>query len=521
MLHLDAVTHSVPEPVFPHKDLNSRVSGLLRATRPLLDTDNDWIIPNIEDLQQQVSVYDTLLDRIDEIRSKVQSHRDAVQKSLADYASTLAPIRRLPNDVLRSLFREIQVSEWRNTGTPGAGWHGMVDFSQGPWTLSHVCGAWRDIVLSYPQLWSHIVLCFVTPRLKGMSERRSSPRHMADALKAMIHRSEQHPLDIVFLDFRSDIDEDTPVQALSVIAQKSYRWRTLQLCAFLIVLLERLKVVRGKIPCLESLTMDTSRRPQLHRADLHEDTRSIFVDAPRLQRVTLRGTRGLGDFVFPPHITQLAACITSVSNLGVYQSLIELHLELSQRDNKDISLPLNIHLPNVRMNRSNSDHGASTHNVQIVNDFIRRSRCSLSRLSFHSSNADDHNVIRESLLFMDTLVSLQIGGLWNIDVIFDVLASVGFLPNLQHLRLFCIGISGSSSLDSLVAMISSRSKHLRSVKIQCGRPEDVETFNRYLTALQQPGQHFIATERLKDGISGTQFGNFNRSDLDVLVDHWR
>ncbi|SJK98728.1 uncharacterized protein ARMOST_01997 [Armillaria ostoyae] len=66
MLHLDAVERSVPEPIFPPDALNSEVSGILRATRPFLDTDPDWILPNIEGLQRQVSVYDTLLDRIDE-----------------------------------------------------------------------------------------------------------------------------------------------------------------------------------------------------------------------------------------------------------------------------------------------------------------------------------------------------------------------------------------------------------------------------------------------------------------------
>ncbi|KAK0449758.1 uncharacterized protein EV420DRAFT_1766860 [Desarmillaria tabescens] len=117
MFHLDGVAHSIPLPLFPPEVLNSRVSGLLRATRSFLDTDHDWIFPNIEVLQQQVLVYDTLLDRIDEIKAKVQSRRDTVQKSLAAYTSTLVPIRRLPSDVLRSVFREIQISQWRNTDT--------------------------------------------------------------------------------------------------------------------------------------------------------------------------------------------------------------------------------------------------------------------------------------------------------------------------------------------------------------------------------------------------------------------
>ncbi len=68
--------------------------------------------------------------------------------------------------------------------------------------------------------------------------------------------------------------------------------------------LEQLKGVRGKIPCLESLTSNISNISQSSRANLPEDIRSVFVDAPRLQKITLHG--GLGDFIFPLHITHLA-----------------------------------------------------------------------------------------------------------------------------------------------------------------------------------------------------------------------
>ncbi len=61
MLHLDTVAHSISEPVLPLNSLNSQIFGILRATRPFLDTDRDWIPQNIEVLEQQLSVYDALL----------------------------------------------------------------------------------------------------------------------------------------------------------------------------------------------------------------------------------------------------------------------------------------------------------------------------------------------------------------------------------------------------------------------------------------------------------------------------
>ncbi|PBK68897.1 hypothetical protein ARMSODRAFT_1019471 [Armillaria solidipes] len=303
MFHLDAVARSVPEPVFPPDTLDVQIPAILRATRPFLDTDRDWMISNVTDLQRQVSVYDALLNRIDEIRSEVQSRRDAVHKVMVVYSSTLAPVRRLPVDVLRTVFREIQVSQWRNTTQT------ELAFSQGPWTLSHVCGAWRDVVLSYPQLWSHIVLH--PYHVAGLTFR-----HTLVALKAMILRSEQCPLDIVFK-FDDKHNKNMPAEEVfSVILEVSHRWRSLELRISL-DFLETLKVVRGKIPRLESLTLNISNIPERSRTELPEGIRSSFADAPRLQNIILRGTHGLGDFIFPLHITHLAACVEMFLTLGL------------------------------------------------------------------------------------------------------------------------------------------------------------------------------------------------------------
>ncbi|KAK0452485.1 hypothetical protein EV421DRAFT_1769184 [Armillaria borealis] len=513
MFHLDAVARSVPEPVFPPDTLDVQIPAILRATRPFLDTDRDWMISNVTDLQRQVSVYDALLNRIDEIRSEVQSRRDAVHKVMVVYSSTLAPVRRLPADVLRTVFRKIQVSQWRNTTQT------ELAFSQGPWTLSHVCGAWRDVVLSYPQLWSHIVL---RPyHVVGLTFR-----HTLVALKAMILRSEQCPLDIVFK-FDDEYNKDMPAEeAFSVILEASHRWRTLLLNSCL-EFLERLKGVRGRIPRLESLTLNLSNIPERSRAELPEDIRSSFADAPRLQKIILRGTHGLGDFVFPLHITHLAACVENVSNLGVYQSLVECHLEIHiPSSNLDISLPLHIFLPNVRCLFVSSlrilahlclpslsdlaiTRGEDTESIRqyapIVNDFLHRSRCTLTR--FASPNGGNDILRQASPLLMDTVVCLE-GVFYSQDEdILNALASDGFLPNLQHLRL-------SGSVKILTAMITSCRRHLRSVIIY-SHAHKLERVNQQLAQMQGPGQHFIAA---LEGQGCSRYGNFNRSDLDVAVD---
>ncbi|KAK0470501.1 hypothetical protein IW261DRAFT_1004093 [Armillaria novae-zelandiae] len=532
LFHLDAAAQSVPDPTFPPDPLNSDVSDILRATRPFLDTDRDWIIPNIEDLRRQVSVYDNLLNRIDEIRSKVQRRHDAVQKAMVVYSSTLAPVRHLPVDVLRSVFRKIQVSEWRTTSSH------TPNFSQGPWTLSHVCGAWRDVVLSYPQLWSHIKLRYWYPRseINRLAEVDSPPRHLLVALKAMILRSEQCPLDIV-LQLDLDHDVDMVEEIFAMILEVSHRWRTLEL-QMSSNLLERLKMVHGRIPCLESLTLGSWETFQVGRAEPADDIRTLFADAPCIRNITLplHGIYGLGDFVFPLHITHLAAPVENVANLGAYQSLVECHLGIKygpNGSNSDISLPLHIFLPNVRRLFVRSiqilahlclpslNHltiaGVEIivrRYVQVVNDFLRRSRCSLTRLAFYSTDGDDQSLIEDSLLFMETVVCLEVA-LSDDDDIFNALTSDKFLPNLQHLRLFSFGTH--SSQDLLTDMISSRRRHLRSVMISCSS-DDVGSINQQLAQIQQPGQHFIAIPRELEDTGSWQYGNFNLTNLDDVVD---
>ncbi|SJK98779.1 uncharacterized protein ARMOST_02048 [Armillaria ostoyae] len=121
--------------------------------------------------------------------------------------------------------------------------------------------------------------------------------------------------------------------------------------------------------------------------------------------------------------------------------------------------------------------------VLMMNEFVCRSRCSLTRLAIHHSIASYDGFINDCPLFMDSLVSLEIELFWNMKDIFDALASIGFLPNLQHLFLQ-IRSPQLSSLDLLAAMISSRSQNLHSIRISCNRADDVERVNEHLAPLR-------------------------------------
>ncbi len=155
--------------------------------------------------------------------------------------------------------------------------------------------------------------------------------------------------------------------------------------------------------------------------------------------------------MFPRHIIYLVACVDNVSNLEGYHSLVECHLDAGPGPDP----PRHLHLPNVRRLFVSSTrillhlslpslddlivYGHGTPGVhaavKMVNEFIYRSHCSLTRLATNSFVFIDQVFVKDCLSLMNTLVCLEIGLVWDVETIFNALASIGFLPNLQHLTL--------------------------------------------------------------------------------------
>ncbi|KAK0458103.1 uncharacterized protein EV420DRAFT_1764575 [Desarmillaria tabescens] len=486
--HLDAFTRSIPKPVFPPDAIDPLVSGILRATRPLLDTDPDWILPNIALLEGQLHVYDTLIDQLYTVFEELETYRDAIQVVSTQFSSTLAPIRRLPSKVLRSIFRETQSSDlverWSMNSRP------IIGFMQDPLTLSQVCGSWRDIVVSSPELWSHIKITY--PRLEPDNPSASNFQSL---LKTILPLSDQLPLD---MQFKSDehTSSGDAIEVFSLLLGERHRWRSASL-KLPLDLLELLKSSSRKLACLESLTLVTPHIPRDDGAFSPGDVSDVFIEAPSLRKVELHELIGLDSFALPRQITHLAASITAIHNLHTHSLLEELHLK--QRDIDDIAFPHRITLPKVRRLSVLSlkllrylclpsledltfdshvgslfptiDEARIVAAAATLNDFIRSSRCSLTSLATGTAIAHALDFIQETLPMLESLTSLE----FPIDregVFYNALtSSSNLLPNLQHLTM-CLPLleiwGGMSGIlvpwDSLSAMMTSRRHRLRSVR---------------------------------------------------------
>ncbi|KAK0237731.1 hypothetical protein EDD85DRAFT_555062 [Armillaria nabsnona] len=529
---LHAFIDSIPEPVFPSDDNYSLAIDILRATRPLLDDDRNWILPDIALLEGQLPVYDTLIDRLWTVLTALDAYRTNIQKVSEELSSTLAPIRRLPSDILRSVFGEIQRDLdgwWPSHYRP------TIKFSHDTLTLGHVCASWRGIVVSSPELWSHTKITFPSPTVNNPGR--------FPILKTILPLSGQLPLDVRFIS-EGDVSSGEAIEAFSSLLRERHRWRNASLKTPL-DLLGQLRTSSGKLPCLESLTLVAPSPPRHSRAVPPRDVSDAFIDAPNLRKVVLHKIIDRGSFAFPSQITHLAASFSAIHNLHTHSLLEELHLE--EWHNDDLAFPHRITLPKVRRLSVSSlkmlrhlllpsledlsfqryftggllfthlHADAITAATVTIRDFIRSSHCSLTSLATPTSIIYASSFVQETLPLLESLTSLA----FEINKVserrfYDTLMSPNILPNLQYLimRLPLLGMEDISQ-DALSAMLASRGQHLLSVTIECPNMPD----NKHVDVLNtlQPLRQFgvdVKAKGMRDSTS-IEFGKFRVGEDDL------
>ncbi|PBK92243.1 hypothetical protein ARMGADRAFT_930968, partial [Armillaria gallica] len=95
--------------------------------------------PSGDDFQQARNVRGKLVKYL----TRLDAEKKSMEEALAVYERVLAPVRRLPPEILMEIFT------WtRNSQSYYA--HRMKG---SPWVVSHVCTTWRAAALSCPELW--------------------------------------------------------------------------------------------------------------------------------------------------------------------------------------------------------------------------------------------------------------------------------------------------------------------------------------------------------------------------------
>ncbi len=112
-----------------------------------IDTKKDW--SHVQDIirgnripgDSDQTASRTLIDEIEADLRRLGVHRVELEHALVAIRSSLAPIRKMPRDVLIEIFTRVVEGRAQR---------------RAPWFLLRICHQWRTVVLSAPLFWTVI-----------------------------------------------------------------------------------------------------------------------------------------------------------------------------------------------------------------------------------------------------------------------------------------------------------------------------------------------------------------------------
>ncbi|KAJ7145099.1 hypothetical protein C8R43DRAFT_1012814 [Mycena crocata] len=186
------------------------------------------------------------ISRFDDEIAELVFRRQELRDFIADHEKVLAPIRKLPGELLSQIF--LHSAERDSTSV----WNPITDPE---WVLARVCSYWRTIALSLPQLWRHIHISdagypFIHPTAS-----------IESTLSLQLDRCAQVPLAISFNG--RHLMEGSTIYLLRTLFSVAHRWQTasLTLTASDVLEVERQSYATS-FPALRSLALSGNEDEQ-------------------------------------------------------------------------------------------------------------------------------------------------------------------------------------------------------------------------------------------------------------------
>ena len=173
---------------------------------------------------REISAIDVEIKRIEGILHSLKQKRADLQQSMDDCNTILAPVRRLPMDVLSIIFT-YSLATHRNP---------IMSPSEAPILLTHICHDWRSISLSIPRLWSRLHIPLLLKTSEPLFGQVAPPRQDAERREARSEEvqrwltlSASRPLSIMITSTGSVSSYHRP--PMDAILRSSRRWQELEL----------------------------------------------------------------------------------------------------------------------------------------------------------------------------------------------------------------------------------------------------------------------------------------------------
>ncbi|KAJ6517308.1 hypothetical protein C8R47DRAFT_251433 [Mycena vitilis] len=415
---------------------------------------------NVSALAKAVLHLESELPRLRAELAKAEADYTALKNHSGAIHSLLAPIRRLPSEILVHIFDQCE-DPIRNPPDPVSNAYmlagELADVARKPLlTVSQVCSRWHDIVVRTPTLWNTIQIYGL-----WLWRTRTSSRKTTNLIKAALDRSGNTPLTIrIFTSIADSDDQCAP--ALKLLAEHCERWKTVHLCCRSTQIPD-FRDIKGKLPLLETLELEVDEPGPAA-------VRDLFQTAPRLKTFLIGGR--LPPALAALHIPQLqtAGCLSqqpdqvpaAVSFMSTLPSQVEYRLQLflgHWRRNKVTGIDLPPTSSNIAaLSMETCDHFKRPHCVKAFSDiFASLTLPHLRDLTFRSRD-EPYSLIswahpafidfsaRSS--FHDNLHCLSL-----LDVIItetELVEVLHVLPSLHHLEISDHSVVASHSVDELL-----------------------------------------------------------------------
>jgi len=126
------------------------VPDLLGGSHFVSESQARMIYDTISSARADISQLDSEITRLDAVLDGLTRKRDALQIYAYSHMALVAPIKRLPPELLSKIFHHY------NYGNNES--YSRLDLNTVPLLLSSVCSKWRTIALSTPWLWASFTL---------------------------------------------------------------------------------------------------------------------------------------------------------------------------------------------------------------------------------------------------------------------------------------------------------------------------------------------------------------------------
>lgn len=244
------------------------------AARIALDQTNS----EIDRSDEEIAAVERIMDRLWNKREGLQRNREVLQTRSRHLAAVMAPIKRLPIELLTQIFGMCMPYFEQNPR------HVRISLAREvPLLVSHVGRHWRELVLSTPSLWTQISFSLRSTRTASQRVHNDIAR-----MQHWLNYSGGVPLSVAITRHRDACSLDLGKQpVVDLLLLHSTRWRTLNLHIEIGDLQHYFHCLKGRLAALRTLRL--SLVPWQLSPLMPVD---YFEDAPELVKVVL-------DFRFP------------------------------------------------------------------------------------------------------------------------------------------------------------------------------------------------------------------------------